>query len=291
MIGVKKLIYLASHAALALSTFAAGTAFAFDWPGLGGSPDWQHGETGKKWNDGRGPGGHHARGCGGLPGHGALQSALEAAVAVENSGLDNPMWATLVDRNGTICAVAYSGPERSAVWPGSRAISAQKAYTGNAFSTNELSLSTANLYSAVQPGGSLFGLSDSNPVDPTLAYEGPPEAWGSARDPLVGKRMGGINVFGGGLALYAEGQMIVGGVGASGDTSCADHNIAWRIRNWLGLDYLGTTVGGVAALFAADQAHPDNIIFDIAQNESASGFGHPECLNTSGSDSLPPVSE
>jgi hypothetical protein len=30
-------------------------------------------------------------------------------------------------------------------------------------------LSTANLYSAVQPGGSLYGLQHSNPVDPEVA--------------------------------------------------------------------------------------------------------------------------
>jgi hypothetical protein len=34
-----------------------------------------------------------------------------------------------------------------------------------------LALSTANLYSAVQPGGSLFGLQESNPVDVSAGYE------------------------------------------------------------------------------------------------------------------------
>lgn len=103
------------------------------------------------------PGQHYNRSgnCGALPGFYALKAALTAAVEAESSGLDNPEWATLVDRNGVVCAVAYSGSDRSAVWPGSRLISAQKAYAGNAFSTNELALSTANLYSAVQPSGSL----------------------------------------------------------------------------------------------------------------------------------------
>jgi len=86
------------------------------------------------------------------------------------------------------------------------------------------------------------------------------------------------------------GKKLVGGVGVSGDTSCADHNIAWRVRNLLGLDHL-SGVGGVSG----DAARPDNIIFDIAPNPSggtgisAGGFGHPTCLNTFGSDSLPPV--
>ena len=161
-----------------------------------------------------------------------------------------------------------------------------------------LALSTANLYSAVQPGGSLFGLQESNPVATANAYKGPSDNFGQSNDPLVGEKVGGVNVFGGGLSLYARVAggpgKIVGGVGVSGDTSCADHNIAWRVRNRLHLDYL-QLVPGPASLFAGDATHPDNIIFDIAPNPfggtgvSASGFGHPTCLNTGGSATLPAV--
>jgi uncharacterized protein GlcG (DUF336 family) len=222
------------------------------------------------------------------------------------------MWATIVDRDGVVCAVAFSGVNRGAQWPGSRVISAQKANTANAFSLDPssssngsgqaagLALSTANLYSAVQPGGSLFGLQASNPVDTKTAYFLPSQAFGTGRDPLVNNKIGGVNVFGGGLPLYAEGHKIVGGVGVSGDTSCADHNIAWRVRNILGLDHMAEgnglkAVPGPASLFASDPTHPDNIIFDITANpaggsgNSKSGFGHPSCLNTSGSDTLPAV--
>jgi uncharacterized protein GlcG (DUF336 family) len=45
---------------------------------------------------------------------------------------------------------------------------------------------------------------------------------------MVGKQLGGGIVFGGGLALYSDND-VVGGLGVSGDTSCADHNIAWRV--------------------------------------------------------------
>ena len=82
----------------------------------------------------------------------------------------------------------------------------------------------------------------------------------------------------------------MGGVGTSGDTACADHNIAWRVRHLLKLDNL-EGVGGVSG----DATRPDNIVFDITENpgggtgKSAGGFGHPKCLNTSGSDTLPPV--
>ena len=240
--------------------------------------------------------------CSGLPTAAQLQAALADAVAVETSGLNNQMWATLVNRDGVVCAVAFSGGDRGAQWPGSRVISAQKANTANAFSldsssssngsgqVNGLALSTANLYSAVQPGGSLYGLQHSNPVDPSVAYKGPATNYGTANDPMVGSKIGGVNVFGGGLALYTEGKRIVGGLGVSGDTSCADHNIAWRVRKNLGLDHL-SGVGGVSG----DPARPDNIVFDIVPNPnggtgvSAGGFGHPTCLNTSGSSTLPAV--
>lgn len=240
--------------------------------------------------------------CNDLPGYAALKAALVTATATETSGLNNQMWGTIVNRDGIVCAVAFSGVNRGAQWPGSRVISAQKANTANAFSLDSssnsggsgqpsgLALSTANLYSAVQPGGSLFGLQFSNPVESNVAYHGPSAQYGTANDPMVGSKIGGVNVFGGGLGLYASGKKIVGGVGVSGDTSCADHNIAWRVRNLLALDHL-LGVGGVSG----DAARPDNIIFDIAPNPSggtgisAGGFGHPTCLNTSGSGALPPV--
>jgi len=240
--------------------------------------------------------------CNDLPGYAALKAALVTATATETSGLNNQMWGTIVNRDGIVCAVAFSGVNRGAQWPGSRVISAQKANTANAFSLDSssnsggsgqpsgLALSTANLYSAVQPGGSLFGLQFSNPVESNVAYHGPSAQYGTANDPMVGSKIGGVNVFGGGLGLYASGKKIVGGVGVSGDTSCADHNIAWRVRNLLTLDHL-LGVGRVSG----DAARPDNIIFDIAPNPSggtgisAGGFGHPTCLNTSGSGALPPV--
>ena len=240
--------------------------------------------------------------CAGLPGHADLKAALIAATSAETSGLNNHMWATVVNRDGFVCAVAFSGTDRSSQWPGSRVISAQKASTAAAFnldkgsSTNGsgqaagLALSTANLYSAVQPGGSLYGLQHSNPVDTAVAYQGPPSRYGAVNDPMVGRRVGGVNVFGGGLGLYDAGKKVIGGVGVSGDTSCADHNIAWRVRHALKLDFLAG-VGGVSG----DPQRPDNIVFDITASpsggpgSSAGGFGHPSCVNTSGSAALPAV--
>jgi uncharacterized protein GlcG (DUF336 family) len=214
--------------------------------------------------------------CANLPSHAALVAALSTARAAANGGFNLDMWATVVNRDGVVCAVAFTGGDRGAQWPGSRAISAQKANTANAFSLPGLALSTANLFSAVQPGGSLYGLQASNPVDTNVAYGGSPSNYGQANDPMVGGRIGGVNVFGGGLALYNSSGKLVGALGVSGDTSCADHNIAWRTRSLLKLDFVP---GGVSG----DAAHPDNIIFDITPQPgqmpgvSAGGFGHPHC--------------
>ncbi len=209
--------------------------------------------------------------CGALPDHGKLQQALRANLKASggpsNGGLDLPMWASLVARDGTVCVVAFSGQQWDEQWPGSRVIAVQKASTANAFGLKTLAISTANLFSAVQPGGSLFGLQESNPVNAALAYEGAAADFGAIQDPLVGKRLGGVNVFGGGLALYDKGE-IVGGLGVSGDTSCADHNVAWRVRQALGL---GKVPAGVS------KNKDDGIIYDIASGKSKSGFGHPKC--------------
>jgi uncharacterized protein GlcG (DUF336 family) len=206
--------------------------------------------------------------AGALPSHQRVRAELTKVAAEDNGGLALNMWATIVDRDGVVRVVAFTGEDRGDQWPGSRVISAQKANTANAFSLPGLALSTANLYAAVQPGGSLYGLQHSNPVDPSVAYRGDSERIGTASDPMVGGKIGGVNVFGGGLALYdAEGRL-VGALGVSGDTSCADHNIAWKLRHGLNLD---NVPGGVSP------TGDDNIIYDIDQGQSAGGFGHPVC--------------
>jgi hypothetical protein len=223
------------------------------------------------------------------------------------------MWASIVANDGTVCAVAFSGKQYTDQWLGSRAISAQKANTANDFSLGEganiptgslfpngLALSTANLYSAVQPGGSLYGLQHSNPVDPETAYAGNANMYGTPRDPLVNQRVGGVNVFGGGLVLLSKGGVKVGAVGVSGDTSCTDHMVAWRVRHTLNLDHFGPSAAAVGGV--AGSTYPDNIIFDITPtnngglldptgtlSQSASGFGHPNCLNPPNLATLPAV--
>jgi uncharacterized protein GlcG (DUF336 family) len=220
--------------------------------------------------------GPNSNACRGLPSHADLRAALKLAQGVANGGFSLDMWGTIVNRDGVVCAVAFTGDDRGDQWPGSRVISAQKANTANAFSLPTLSLSTANLYSAVQPGGSLFGLQESNPVSTAVAYGGNPANYGQPNDPMVGERIGGVNVFGGGLALYGKGKHLLGGLGVSGDSSCADHNIAWRTRKHLKLDFVPGGVSGIPG-------HPDTIVYDILSQAgqmpgvSKDGWGHPEC--------------
>src|ERR1700686_4224961 len=164
--------------------------------------------------------------CEGYADAGRVQAALSTAVrtvAGFGAGLGNNMWATVVDANGVVCLVVNTVGSAGAVesiWLGSRGISAQKANTANAFSLSAgstgtaIALSTANLYTAVQPGGSLYGLQASNPVDVIVAYGGSVASYGAGtKDPMVGQLIGGVNVFGGGLAIYGPRGKRLGAIG------------------------------------------------------------------------------
>lgn len=198
----------------------------------------------------------------------ALRSSVKASGGPTNGGFDNHEWAALVTRTGQVCAVTFSGQRVTDQWLGSRAIAAEKANTANALSLDKFALSTANIYAGTQPAGYLYGLATSNPVNQAALYQGDPQTFGSEKDPLVGKQIGGVISFGGGLALY-DGSGQVGALGVSGDSSCADHNVAWRVRQALGLDKVPAGVG---------PDHNDEIIYDIGPDKtSESGYGHAKC--------------
>jgi uncharacterized protein GlcG (DUF336 family) len=216
--------------------------------------------------------------CTGLPDYTTLKATLQRVVKqgqAQNTGLGNQEWAVVVNRDGLVCSVVFSGPDRGAQWPGSRVIAAEKAGTANALSAPSFALSTANLYAAAQPGQSLYSLVPSAPPNPQAVYAGSPADYGQPNDPFVGKAVGGIIVFGGGLALYDGNGKLLGGLGLSGDTSCADHVIAWKMRNALRLD---AVPGGVA------QNSTDNMLLDMQNGVSLSGFGHPSCKGGKPSD-------
>lgn len=208
--------------------------------------------------------------CPGLPSATTFRAAVQAVVkggSSQNGGMGNQEWAVLVNRNGVGCAVVFSGSTSSEEWPASRVIAASKANTANGVSNNDYALSTANLYAASQPGGSLYGLISSGPPNPKAAF-GDPATFGTPDDPMIGKQVGGTIVFGGGLPLYNSQGKIIGGLGLSGDTSCTDHIIAWKVRHQLHLDNVS---------MGPSPDHNDNLILDFKDGKSASGFGHPDC--------------
>jgi uncharacterized protein GlcG (DUF336 family) len=141
-----------------------------------------------------------------------VQSQLSKVVNLsdDNGGIFTPnrMWSAVVDRFGVLCSVISTAPvtSRQDPWPGSRAIAIAKASTANDFSNTALALSTANLYASTQPGGSLWGLNQSNPFNPQFQ----PEGTG------IGEVPGGIITFGGGVALYDSSGQVLGGLGVSG---------------------------------------------------------------------------
>lgn len=208
--------------------------------------------------------------CSQLPDANRLRSVVQSVVkqgSAKNGGMGNQEWATVVNRDGIVCAIVFSGSTRSDEWPGSRVISASKANTANALSSSDYALSTANIYAASQPGQSLYSLATSAPPNPQAVF-GDPATFGTPNDPMVGKAIGGVIVFGGGLPLYSKQGKIIGGLGLSGDTSCTDHVIAWKVRHELELDTVP---------MGPSPDHNDNMILDWKNGMSPSGFGHPSC--------------
>lgn len=201
--------------------------------------------------------------CTGLPTAAAISAALISAATAPGTvgGLFNGtrMWGAVVNRTGMHCAVAASTADPTQVWPGSQAIAKTKAYTANAYSLDVLALSTAMLYTFTQPGHSLWSLGHSNGFDPEALA--PPTGFGGAGNQRF---VGGQIYFGGGVPLYKDGK-IIGALGVSGDTSCADHEIAKRARNILGLN----PPGGALV---------DDITY--SSKDGASVFTHPLCVNT-----------
>jgi hypothetical protein len=75
-----------------------------------------------------------------------------------------------------------------------------------------------------------------------------------------------VITFGGGVPLYASGR-VIGGLGLSGDSACADHTIAYRMRRLanLGPDRVPGVSDGT-----------DNIIY-AANGTTPTGYQHPHC--------------
>jgi hypothetical protein len=124
-----------------------------------------------------------------LPSHDHNEGALTAVWSrAQRGGFSLNMWATIVNRDGEVVAVAFTGNDRGAQWPGSRVISAQKANTANAFSLPDSRAFDGESLLRSQPGGSLYGLQHSNPVDTQAAYRGESATTGSTMTRWSGRR-------------------------------------------------------------------------------------------------------
>jgi Haem-degrading len=196
------------------------------------------------------------------------QQLIEAAQFVKNdpteqtltAGLKNHMWVAFLNETGKVCEVvntAGEGQNSGQTWALSRVIAMQKANTSvslsldnqangggiQAWASGALFLAASPVFDPVTGlvaasvgglQGTLFGVQFSNPVDAKSAYAGNPEDYGTENDPAKSKRLGGVNVFGGGLPIYNAGLTTkLGAIGVSGDTSCTDHAFAWRVRERL----------------------------------------------------------
>lgn len=118
-------------------------------------------------------------------------------VNVEGKKQPTRMHIVVVDRGGRVVG------QRSMAdaWVGSISIARAKAFTANAFSSDENALTTRTLGPLTQPGGPLWNIGNSNVAE------------------------GGLIEFPGGVPLYHEGHL-VGAIGVSGDGVEQDEHVA-----------------------------------------------------------------
>jgi hypothetical protein len=132
--------------------------------------------------------------CPGLPNAAQLRTSVQSVVrqgSEKNGGLGNQEWAAVVNRDGIVCAIVFSGTTRGDQWPGSRLIAAEKANTANGLSGNNYALSTANIFAASQPGQSLYSLATSAPPNPNAVF-GNPTTFGTPDIRWSAKPSGGL---------------------------------------------------------------------------------------------------
>ena len=142
--------------------------------------------------------------CKNLPSHRAPRQRSTVVTSGDNAGLGNEMWATVVDRDGLVCrspSLAATG-RPMAGQPRDLGPKGQYRERLQPARRRRLRRRTVQRQSVRNgPGaGRLFGLQFSNPVDPAVAYNGPPQNRPVQRSDDR-QAIGGVNVFGGGLAF------------------------------------------------------------------------------------------
>ena len=167
------------------------------------------------------------------------------------------MWAAVVARDGVLCAIARSGNGVGDQWPASRGIAMAKAFTANGLSPAEIRPLHRQSVGGLAARRLPLWRDHRRPARPDCAVCRA-AAKPMARRPIPRSAMpwAAPSCSAAGCALYSGGGM-QGALGASGDTSCADHNVAWRVRHALNLDKVP---GGPSA------KHNDAIIYDVGGN-------------------------
>jgi len=251
-----------------------------------------------------------ASSCPGLPTAAELKAALMQVVPggapgipSPSSGVGAPVWLTLVDSSGKVCAVVHSvlltdpSEVTNVLAIAHRVVSAQKAATANALSRGPvggspgIGVSTAPLAHSARTGwptgselsSGLDALVNTQ-VDP---FEGDPTTWGTGIDPLIGQRVGGNTALPGGLPLFDANHRKVGAIGVSGDFRCTDHVVAWKVRELLGNPtgkvgdgaYTHTHIPfGLAGTGPDFLTLQDQLTLDVnADGISAEGYGYGPC--------------
>jgi uncharacterized protein GlcG (DUF336 family) len=118
-------------------------------------------------------------------------------VGPDGKKLPCKMHIVVVDRGGRVVGQR----SQADAWVGSISIARAKAFTANAFSSNENALTTRSLGPLTQPGGPLWNIGNSNVAE------------------------GGLIEFPGGVPLYHDGKL-VGAIGVSGDGVEQDEDVA-----------------------------------------------------------------
>jgi len=228
--------------------------------------------------------------CPGLPTAEELKAVLMQVVPggfQANGGVGAPVWLTLVDSSGKVCAVVHSevltDPYQvtTVLAVAHRPYSAQKAGMANGFSRAGIGVSTAQLnYSARTsfPSGNELSSGLDALINARIdAFGGDPLTWGTENDPYIGKQLGVNGAVPGGLPLFDASRTKVGGVGVSGDFRCTDHVIAWKVRELLrdgAYTFANIPFGLSQGFTGQDQMELD---VDPRTGISAGSYGYGDC--------------
>jgi len=203
----------------------------------------------------------------------------------DNGGVGAPVWLTLVDSSGKVCAVVHSevltDPYQvtTVLAVAHRPYSAQKAGMANGFSRAGIGVSTAQLnYSSRTsfPSGNELSSGLDALINARIdAFGGEPRTWGTRNDPYIGKRFGADGAVPGGLPLFDASRTKVGGAGVSGDFRCTDHVIAWKVRELLRDG--AYTFKNIP--FGLSRRGHDELSLDVdpTTGRSKGSYGYPDC--------------